>query len=388
MLTRISLLGAIIATLIIGGSHTARTVGQHAEGERQESHARHQVHPVGMALENAEALGLSEKQVAVLRDMLAELKEAGSAAHAELERLERRIHELKEAGQLTEATLEALKGEQRDVQGSLGQLRERLAHALTGLLTEEQLQRLHAIMQEREARRHDDRESPTGLRGHPIAWALELHERLGMNEEQIKVLRAVWAALKESMANIGRKMEEVERRVAELKETGRWNEEAAADIERHMAALHRAADKTREAGGHLHELLTEDQMRRLEEIMDAQHAGRAAREFLLEFLMAARERLEITPQQFTQLQYLQADYIRAFAPVRERAELLEIRVHEEFEGREPPPDIREEMQGLERAHAELREAISQRALEVLTPDQRERLERILHPGGRRERREG
>ena len=98
------------------------------------------------------------------------------------------------------------------------------------------------------------------------------------------------------------------------------------------------------------------------------------------FIMQAREQLSITPQQFTKLQYLQADVIRAFAPLREEMELLQAEVQAKVANgaTEPPPELKERGAGIQKKVKELQANFSDRAIkEVLEPKQRAMLEELL-----------
>jgi len=106
-----------------------------------------------------------------------------------------------------------------------------------------------------------------------------------------------------------------------------------------------------------------------------------AQEFMLNTIMQSREQLGITPQQFTKLQYLLADFIRAFAPVREKMELLQLDIQDKFAkvGKEPTPEYGEHAAELQKQVAALQTQFSEQALKnVLEPKQRTKLEELLH----------
>jgi hypothetical protein len=104
-------------------------------------------------------------------------------------------------------------------------------------------------------------------------------------------------------------------------------------------------------------------------------------EFVLDTIMKSRDQLGITPQQFTKLQYLLADFIRAFAPLREKMELLQLKIQDKFTkpGKQPAPEYLDLATDLQKQVASLQSQISEQAAkDVLEPEQRTKLEELLH----------
>jgi hypothetical protein len=113
---------------------------------------------------------------------------------------------------------------------------------------------------------------------------------------------------------------------------------------------------------------------------NAEHPSNG-QEFVLDTIMQSRDQLGITPKQFTKLQYLLADFIRAFAPVREKMELLQLEIQEKFAkaGKAPTPDYIEHASDLQKQVAALQAQFSEEAAkEVLEPEQRTKLQELLN----------
>jgi Spy/CpxP family protein refolding chaperone len=228
------------------------------------------------------------------------------------------------------------------------------------------------------------------LENHPISIALRHHEELGLNSDQVRHLEEMLGALNKEFAPFKAKAQDIHRRMEELQRSGSKDEAAAKALQREAEDL----------GSHLKpvfesfaqtafEILTQEQREKLMRMVDA-HSQDHGDSFLLMHLMEARERLGITPQQFTKLQFLQADFIRAFAPIREQVEMSMMEAHEKYAkaGKEPPAEFRERMEGLQRKVKELQNQFSERAVkEVLTPEQRARIQEMMrgdragHSGG-------
>jgi hypothetical protein len=214
---------------------------------------------------------------------------------------------------------------------------------------------------------------------HPVTLALEFKNELQLSAEQIVRLEDLQAAMAKEMGPIHAKAADIHERAAKAHETG--DREAMARIENDMKALEAEVKPTIERfSQEAIKILTQEQHQRLAQIVNARMADHGARDFMLMYIMHSREQLGISPQQFTKLQYLQADFIRSFAPLREKLELLHLQAKDA--GKEPPRQVIEAASALEKRIKEMQAMYSQRALkEVLSPEQSQKVEQLLRDGG-------
>ena len=216
---------------------------------------------------------------------------------------------------------------------------------------------------------------------HPVQLAQRFHEDLGLSPEQVAKLIQVKEALTKEFTPLRAQAESLEHRMQELKLSEKPDEVAAKKLQH----------ESEELGGKLKplfdryansvaEMLTPEQREKLMRLSEAHGKGHDESGFPLMFAMQSREELGLSPQQFTKLQYLQADFIRAFAPLREQMELLQIEIHDKFAatGTEPTQEFRDRGESIGRKVKELQAQYSERAVkEVLLPNQRAKLGELL-----------
>lgn len=221
---------------------------------------------------------------------------------------------------------------------------------------------------------------------HPVALALRFRQELGLSGDQAAQLEQMRGAMAKEFAPIRELADSLQHRMQELQQSGKQDQEAARSLQREAEELGAKIKPLfeRYAQSAL-QLLSPEQHERLGRLAEAHAHESDGRDFVLMFVMQAREPLGINPQQFTKLQYLQADFIRAFAPLREQMEMLQIEAQQKFgkAGQEPPPEFRGRMEVLQKKVKELQSQFSERAVrEVLQPDQRTKLEQLLGGGHR------
>ncbi len=224
---------------------------------------------------------------------------------------------------------------------------------------------------------------------HPVFIALEMRTELKLSAEQLVRLEDIKAALAKELEPFHRRATALENRARELQQSG-GGSQAKAQLEAEMNALHQFLKEQvppilEKAAEEVAQTLDQKQRETLQRLAQARMAKSGAHDLVLTFIMENREQLGISPQQFTKLQFLQADLIRAFAPVREQMELLQIDVRKTVEQTqtEPPAELLHKMKSLEGQVAKLKEHISNRAIEeVLNPEQRQKLHRLLRESGK------
>ncbi len=226
---------------------------------------------------------------------------------------------------------------------------------------------------------------PSGIpQEHPIALALRFHNELGLNQDQKSKLESLKGEIAKEFAPLRQQAEGIQRRMEELQKSGSQDQEKGKALQREAAALGEKIKPVMERFAQAAaQLLTPEQREKLMRLSEAHGKQGDPREFVLMFMMQAREQLGINPQQFTKLQYLQADFIRAFAPMREQMEMMQMAAHEKFgkEGKEPPPEFMQQVQGLQMKVKQLQAQFSERAVkDVLEPNQRAKLGELLGGG--------
>jgi hypothetical protein len=227
---------------------------------------------------------------------------------------------------------------------------------------------------------------------HPLALALKFRQELGLNSDQVAHLQEMMVSFTQEFAPIRQKADSIQHRMQELQQSGKQDPEAGKALQREADGLGESAKPLFEKYAQsAMQLLTPEQREKLSKLADAHSQQAKPQDFVMMFVMEHREQLGISPQQFTKLQYLQADFIRAFAPIREQAEMLGMEAQEKFgkAGKEPPPEFRQQMEGIQKKVMQLQGQFSERAVkEVLQPNQRAMLEEMLRgdhrpgqPGG-------
>ncbi len=219
---------------------------------------------------------------------------------------------------------------------------------------------------------------------HPVIVALERRTELRLSPTQIARLEDIKAALAKNLEPFQRRAKELENRVRELQQSG-GNDEARAKLESEMNALRQSLETQvpplmTKAAEEVVQTLDQGQRETLQRLMQVKMAKTGSHDLVLTFIMDKREQLGISPQQFTKLQYLQADLIRAFAPIREQVELHQMEMQKAVQRTqvEPPAEMVQKMRSLEEQVAKLKVLISNRSIEeVLNPEQRQKLQMLL-----------
>lgn len=217
---------------------------------------------------------------------------------------------------------------------------------------------------------------------HPVALALRFQQELGLSPDQVTKLDQMREAMAKEFAPFREQADSIQHRMQELQQSGKQDDEATKNLQRKAQELGAKMQPLFERYGQsLAQLLSDEQKEKLGKLAAEAHAHESqGQDFVMMFVMQSRERLGISPQQFTKLQYLQSDFIRAFAPLREQMEMLQMEVQEKFgkAGKEPAAEYRERGGGIQKKIMELQAKFSERAIkEVLDPNQRAMLEELL-----------
>jgi Spy/CpxP family protein refolding chaperone len=226
---------------------------------------------------------------------------------------------------------------------------------------------------------------------HPVLLALHYQRELALTDEQVQKLNSLhdelateFAPFREQAAAIQLGMRQVQ--------NGQSNQETAAKLQQQAQELTAKIQPMFERyAQELGKLLTDEQRQKLSKFADEANGSRNGhpgnghsgdgQDFVLNAMMQSREQLQITPQQFTKLQYLQANFIRAFAPLREKMELLQMEMQDKFgkTGKTPTAEYADKAADIQKEVAALQSQISDQAIkEVLEPKQRTKLEELLH----------
>ncbi len=217
---------------------------------------------------------------------------------------------------------------------------------------------------------------------HPVALALRFQQELGLSSEQVAKLDQSREAMAKEFAPLRERAQSIQHRMQELQQSGKSDEDAAKKLQHEGEELGAKIQPLFERYSQsVVQLLSPEQREKLMKLSEAHAHGPEGRGFVMMFVMQSREQLGISPQQFTKLQYLQADFIRAFAPLREQMETLQMEVQEQFgrAGKEPTREYRERAEGLQKKIGELQAQFSERAIkDVLQPNQRAKLVELLH----------
>ena len=217
---------------------------------------------------------------------------------------------------------------------------------------------------------------------HPIVLALHYQHELALSDEQVQKLSALRDALGKEFAPFHQQADALQQRMQELQQSGNPDPATGAKLKQDAdelgAKMKPMFDRYSEEVG---KLLSDEQRQKLMKFSSVAGHPSDGQEFVLNTMMQSREQLGITPQQFTQLQYLLADFIRAFAPVREKMELLQLEMKTKFAdpGSTPTPEYVGRAAELQKQVAALQSQFSdQAAKSVLEPKQKAKLEDLLH----------
>ena len=217
---------------------------------------------------------------------------------------------------------------------------------------------------------------------HPVMLALHHQTELGLSEDQLKKLIALKDEFAKEFAPFHDQAEAIQKRMQELQQSGNPDQQAGTKLKEEGDALGAKMQPLFEKyAEEMGKLLTDEQRQKLMELSKAGGQASEGKEFVLDTIMKSREQLAITPQQFTKLQYLLADFIRAFAPVREKMELLQIEIRDKIaaEGMVPPDEYSKRGSYLQKQVAALQSQFSEQAAkDVLEPKQRAKLQELLH----------
>jgi Spy/CpxP family protein refolding chaperone len=217
---------------------------------------------------------------------------------------------------------------------------------------------------------------------HPVMLALHYQHELGLTDEQIQKMTTLRDEMGKAFAPLHEQASALQQQMQELQHSANPDQATASRLKQEGDALGAKMQPLFERyAQEVGKLLTDEQRQKLTQYSNA--AGHPSDEqvFVLDTIMRLRDPLGITPQQFTKLQYLLADFIRAFAPVREKMELLQLEVQAKFakDGQPPTPEYTEHATDLQKQVAGLQSQFSDQAKkDVLEPKQRAKLEELLH----------
>lgn len=211
---------------------------------------------------------------------------------------------------------------------------------------------------------------------HPVTFALRYRNEISLSQDQVASLERLRGAFARDFAPFREKMGAIQRRMGEIQRGGNPDPNEVQKLEVAAGELENAIRPL--ADGYAQQamqLLRPEQQQKLARLAEAAPGKDGeGKDFPLVLMMQERARLGITPQQFTKLQFLQADFIRAFAPLREQMEMIQI----ELRGKPPTPEIAQRVEALVKQIKELQATFSERAArDVLTTDQRARLGDLL-----------
>jgi hypothetical protein len=217
---------------------------------------------------------------------------------------------------------------------------------------------------------------------HPLSLAYRYQQELALTADQVIKLGQLRDDMVKEFAPLREQAESIQHRMQELQQSGTPNEDAAKKLKLEGEELGMKLQPLFERyAKSVGDLLTQEQREKLMKLAQANAQRADGQEFPLMVALQSREQLGITPQQFTKLQYLQADFIRAFAPLREAMELLQMEMQEKFGkvGEQPTADYQEKGAALQKKVSELQAEFSGKAVkDVLNRDQRAKLEELLH----------
>ncbi len=217
---------------------------------------------------------------------------------------------------------------------------------------------------------------------HPVQLALHYQSELALTPDQVQKLNAIRDSLSKEFAPMREQAEAIQQKLQAQQQSANPDPQAIAKLQQDSEALSAKIQPLFETYAHeVGDVLTDEQRQKLMKFSGAAEHPSDGQDFVLNNIMQSRAELEITPQQFTKLQFLLADFIRAFAPVREKMELLQIEVQDKFgkAGTAPTSEYTDRAAELQKQVAALQSQFSDQAIkDVLEPKQRTKLEELLH----------
>jgi Spy/CpxP family protein refolding chaperone len=227
------------------------------------------------------------------------------------------------------------------------------------------------------------RQDATGIPPeHPVMLALHYQHELALTDDQVQKITALRDELGKEFAPLHEQANALQQRMQELQQSGNPDQATADKLKLEGDALGAKLQPLFEKyAQEVGKLLTDEQRQELTKLSKANEHPSDGQEFVLDTIMKSRDQLEITPQQFTKLQYLLADFIRGFAPVREKMELLQIEIKAKMakDGEQPTSEDKEQAAELQKQVAALQSQFSDKAKhDVLDPKQGTKLEELLH----------
>lgn len=217
---------------------------------------------------------------------------------------------------------------------------------------------------------------------HALALALHYSQELSLTTDELAKLTQMRDEMASEFAPLKKEAEAIQQRMRALQQSGHPDEATAKQLQSEGDAVGSKMQPLFERyATEVGNLLAPDQREKLLKLAEANAPKQEAQDFVLMELLQSRDQFDITPQQFTKLQYLQADFIRAFAPLREQMELLQIEVQKKFGKSEggPPAEYRERGEAIQKQVAALQAAVSEHAVnDVLNQSQRTKLDAFLH----------
>jgi Spy/CpxP family protein refolding chaperone len=217
---------------------------------------------------------------------------------------------------------------------------------------------------------------------HAVMLALHYQHELVLTDEQIQTLNALRDEMAKEFAPLHEQVDADQRRMQELQASGNPDQETAAKLKQEGDALGAKIQPLFERyAQEVGKLLTDEQRQKLMKFSNASGHPSEGQDFVLNTIMQSRDQLDVTPQQFTKLQYLLADFIRAFAPLREKMELLQIGEREKLTnpGDTPSADFAAKATEIKNQVAALQTRFSDQAIkDVLEPKQSTKLRELLH----------
>jgi Spy/CpxP family protein refolding chaperone len=214
---------------------------------------------------------------------------------------------------------------------------------------------------------------------HPVMLALHYQHELALTDDQTQKITALRDEMGKEFAPLHEQAEEIQKRMQQPQQNGNPDQATAAKLKQEGDALGAKMQPLFERyAQEVAKILTDDQRQKLMKYSAAGHPS-DGQEFMLNTIMQSRDQLGVTPQQFTKLQYLLADFIRAFAPVREKMEILQLEIQAKFvkDGQPPTSEYKEHAADLQKQVATLQAQFSEQAKrDVLEPEQRTKLEEL------------
>ena len=227
---------------------------------------------------------------------------------------------------------------------------------------------------------------------HAVSLALRYQQELALSSDQIAKLNQIHDAMAKEFAPLRERAEAIQHQMEDLQKSGKPDEETARKLQQEGDELGKKMQPLFERYAQMvGPILSQEQREKLMKLAQANSHQADGNEFVMMVVMQSRDQLSITPQQFTKLQYLQSDFIRAFAPLREQMELLQIEVKDKFgkSGEQPTDEYRDRGLSIQKAVTALQAQFSERAIkEVLLPEQKAKLEELLHGEHRSEQNGG